>query len=345
MLEMEAFTQERLQRLTDWRAGEPLARIGRGKYGCVYACAGGVVKETRSSRRSCRQALREHAIALLQTLAVAQGCSPHLPLHYGAALQAGTKLRARMFMERFEGALNELGGAYLRCAADWQCLAFQVLSALNALALALRLAHNDCYPRNVLLSRAGAPACAYRHGSRCYVVPWRLFAAVTDFGVATCQGLLGGALPEVARSQPPLPLPPDFGAQPPTQHVLRYRSLPYYSRDLYTVLKWLRFPSELPRAPPELVRFAVAALRLLDEVRPRLCAADAQLDVFNAIFADDWLRSCGLQPFGSGARADFEAPLPPPRRAELLQRAAAALDELPIARSRATPAASGTPET
>ena len=84
-----------------------------------------------------------------------------------------------------------------------------------------------------------------------YELDWSFLAVVTDFGVPTSLKLMGQrGTPEVVKGITSLHASPTFGQDAPEKHISRNANRPHFSRDLYTVLKWLRFQSSnLPPLP------------------------------------------------------------------------------------------------
>lgn len=136
-------------------------KIGSGKYGIVYMCRGAphmVVKEvTINKTRSCATSLafREHAMSLLQTAMVLRSLCPHLPLHYGirASVPSRGTLHLAYYMEAFDCSLDAAPTNVLVDPKDWIALLFQISTALVSVAMLLEVAHNDLYPRNILLRK------------------------------------------------------------------------------------------------------------------------------------------------------------------------------------------------
>lgn len=340
-----AFSEERLQKLLRWDGGRSLGHmIGSGKYGKIYLCGSSleaVLKETWTSGKkpsSCKQAFREHVIAILQTLLVLDAQTPHLPLHYGACINACRgQMQGHMYMEKFDGSLQDLGHVCLLHAVDWAALAFQLMYSLVVLSELFHLVHNDLYPRNVLIScDVAAPAVRYRVDGRLYSVPWRHFAALTDFGIASSGELLGcRSVPEVADRLVSSPPDEHFGDEAPTKHILRYVSLPAFSRDAYTLFKWIRFPTKsLPPPPCTVRRWAAACLRLMDETREELAEPSGLRAIFHTIFGQEWMTQHELPPFAvaddDDGDADFALRANSAQKASLLLRAEAALAGLPL---------------
>jgi hypothetical protein len=342
-----AFTKERLLKLMHWDGGRsPGHVIGQGKYGKVYLCGSSleaVLKETWTKGEkvsSCKQAFREHVIAILQTLLVLDAQTPHLPLHYGACINARDgQMQGHMYMEKFDGSLQELGHACLVHPADWAALAFQLMYSLVVLSELFHLVHNDLYPRNVLIScGVEVPAVRYRVDGRLYCVPWRHFAALTDFGIASSGELLGRrSVPEVAEQLGSSLPEKHFGDEAPTKHILRYVGLPAFSRDAYTLFKWIRFATKSLPAPPCKIRhWAAAALRLMDETREELAAPSGLRAIFHTIFGQEWMARHDLPSFavaddGSGScETDFALRASGAEKASLLARAEVALAGLPL---------------
>lgn len=301
----DALQQRRVVAFQTWEnVPKVLKLIGSGKYGTVYSVGDAYVLKrsfTSSQRRCmCKQALREHTIGLLQTITVLEGCIPHLPMHYGVSITArGSLMEGEMYMEQFTGSLIDAGAACLCESSDWLCLAFSVLSSCAALALLYEISHNDLYPRNVLLRRdTQATSVVYSCDGVLYDIAWPFLAVVTDFGVATSTKLMGKRLaPEVADRMSSLQASPDFGQIAPEQHILKYNNLPYYSRDVYTVLKWMHFQSStLPPLPQAVQQWAGISLQMLDKSRDTLHTAAGLMRYFHSIFSTEWLGSCGLSP-------------------------------------------------
>ena len=334
---MDALTAARARDFYAWRAGEPQERVGSGKYGRVYGSGRtSVLKESVTRAGLCKQAFREHVMGLLQTLLVLQSCTPHLPVHYGAAIAAGgSRMRGYMYMERFEGSLLDFG-ARLCTEMDWLSLLFQLFVTLVALALLFGVTHNDAYPRNILInSRARAPRVVYRVQEKSYALPWSFMAALTDFGIASTPVLMGNrSAPEVSERLKALEPPRDLASTAPRHHVLAYKSLPVFSRDAYTVLQWTCFAHRgLPAAPPAVRLWARSSLQLLDEIRESLEEAAGLARFFHAIFASGWLATCGLPALevDEAGGADFMVPAD---GARLLAQAADALLTIPLSQLR-----------
>lgn len=347
--EAQCITATRLRQLHAWRPhAHPLKSqvIGTGKYGTVFAlerCDSTVVKENfinASKTHLCKQAFREHVIGLLQTLMVLDGYSPHLPLHHGMSwllCPGNTHLRGHIYMERFHGSLGDLGARCLRSDLDWQSLLFQVLSALTALAAVFEICHNDAYPRNILLNLdMRAARVLYSCDGTLYAVPWPFLVVLTDFGIATSSKILGkNTLPEVVENLEALEVGPCYGTQPPLKHVLHYKQLPMFARDAYTVLKWTAFAHKnMPPPPSSTLKWSRAALSLLDEVGPGLCAPSTLTSTFKTIFSAKWTQMCKLptleQESVAAERPDFIFPLSERKKTELLCAATEALANLPL---------------
>lgn len=302
---VEVIHTNRVFLLKSWRIGEAnMEKIGSGKYGTVYSAGDGayVLKEniTRRERSGlCKQAFREHSMGILQTLAVLERCTPHMPLHYGisVALDSDT-MRGNMYMERFEGSLLDLGAVCLQDEDCWLCLVFSIMYTCVSLALLFEVSHNDVYPRNILINpNVRSPKVIYRCHDKLYAIGWPFLAVLTDFGVATSTSLMDKInIPEVAQNVPNVPLPRNFGMCVPSNHILKYKELPHFSRDFYTILKWLKFPSSsLPGVPLSLQAWANVSLQLLDNTLHTMHTPRGMVRYFHSIFSDTWLNSCGLR--------------------------------------------------
>ena len=302
-------TEARVQKLWTWREEAAEERIARGSYGVVFRAAGAgcAIKEVVATSRARVQAYREHVVGLLQTLLVLRGITAALPLHYGADVRAlvSGALLVRMHMELFDGSLESAAGAAMLRAdpASWPSVLFQVCAALHALGHCFGVAHNDLYPRNVLLRRGRGGTACFRILGREFRAPFRLVAGVTDFGVCSSPSLaLGPAAsdwrahaPEMAARLRQLEAPADLAATPLRAHVLQYcRALPPFARDVYALLAWTAGPSA--SAPPVVRTGARRALKLLDSRRALLTAPGALLDFIESAFGEE-----GRECFALGA--------------------------------------------
>ena len=341
----EKLSARRVQHLRHWDARKTslFDKIGAGKYGTVFASAATpttVLKESVTKvtmQGMCRQTFRENVIAILQTLLVLEGCTPHLPLHYGVSLFASAEqLRSHMYMERFAGSLIDLGPRVLLCAEDWQSLLFQVLSAVDAMSTVFHISHNDAYPRNILISpTARARRVAYRCHGTAYAVDWPFLAALTDFGIASSPQLMGErGHPEVADNLKPIAMGDAFGLRTSTHHILQYKDMPVFARDVYTVLKWIYFPTQgMPRAPASIRAWLQAALQLTDSITDQLHTPHGLRDLFGVIFSNRWMAVCALPllvPESAPLQTDFACPLSDTKREHVLTSATRAMQSLRV---------------
>uniref|UniRef100_A0A6C0BZQ2 Protein kinase domain-containing protein n=1 Tax=viral metagenome TaxID=1070528 RepID=A0A6C0BZQ2_9ZZZZ len=336
--------QQRICAFEAWKHTPQVRKlIGSGKYGTVYSVGNTYVvkRSSTSSQRPamCKQAFREHIIGLLQTLTVLEACTPHIVMHYGVLLSAnGPTLTGDMYMEHFSGSLVTFGKTCLHSSSDWICLAFSVLSACAALALLYGISHNDLYPRNVLVRPdITTKSAVYACDGVLYALSWPFLAVVTDFGVATSTKLMDQRVsPEVADGISYMEVSADFGVLAPSNHILKYAGLSPFSRDLYTVLKWIHFScTGLPLPPPDIRRWAYVSLQLLDKSRDTLQTAHGFMRYFHTIFSTSWLHSCGLPPIAANrdmplSRAHFVFPLCDEKMNLLMRQATTALRQLPI---------------
>jgi serine/threonine protein kinase len=275
-----------------WSPPEALGReLGRGKYGVVRLAGRGAVakvvevgpkpasalaflaappgeERAKVPWRRTKQAYREHVLGLLQSLLVMRGLTPHVVMHFGARVAPSPgACRVTLFMEQFEGSLEQHGPQLLRDETDWRALLFQVSSALAALGTLLGVVHNDLYPRNVLFRRLDAARDeVYDICGTSYQLTFRTCFALTDFGICGSP-LLDSAMdccPEV--TVPQRRRPRHFGLWKAQHHVLSYCDLPTFSRDLYLAFKWPVQPSDhLPRAPEATRAWATKTLSFIDD--------------------------------------------------------------------------------
>ena len=327
--------ERRKHAFSEWRCA-PLGEVlGTGKYASVYRsgnCAAKVMDLSGKSKRSRKQAYREHVVSMLQTILLLRAVTPQYPFHYGfttSVEESGMTLT--MFMERFEGNLLDVSERVLVDAEGWVLTTFQILHACVCMASVFGVVHNDLYPRNVLVSQLprAERTCVSVEGVS-YIF-WKTFlVVVADYGIAS--GKLVGAheVPEVCASTVKVGRWRHFALQPPEAHVLQYEpTLPAFSRDPYTVLKWIFYGQKnLPRAPLSVRLWAMEALRRMDQGLEAFHGEHSQLPLFHHLFHPDNLRRFGLQAFVSEPTAAPSCSLRMEDKEDMVKQAADALREL-----------------
>jgi serine/threonine protein kinase len=295
----------------EWKCA-PLGEVlGSGKYATVRrsgSCAAKVMDLSGKSKRSRMQAYREHVVSIMQTILLLRGVTEHYPFHNGlttSVSDAGMSLT--MFMERFEGNLLDVADRVLLDAEDWAHLAFQVLHACACMAAVFGVVHNDLYPRNVLVRvfPEGRNVCARVDGVS-YAYCRTFLAVVADYGIASGKLVGAHSVPEVCASTVKVERWRHFSLQPPEAHILQYEpTLPAFSRDPYTVLKWIFHGQEsLPRAPLSVRLWVLEALQRIDRGLEDFHEERSQLPLFHHLFHSANLRRFGLKPFLSGEAAE-----------------------------------------
>ena len=276
--------------------------LGSGKYGKVYRVDDTSVKKECTIRcrgGSLKQAFREHVVGILQTLLVASAYTPHFPLHFDAYMHIDLNytLTGHMFMENFTGSLQDVGTEILITPSDWVSLAFQILSGVLVLADMLDLTHNDLYPRNILV-RTCAPNkyVKYTIIDKTYTLKWPFLAVITDFGIASSSEFMGKlSMPEVTQSLDELEISDDFGKHYSKNHILQFKQLPVFSRDLYTFLKWMHFGSKkLPSTPKDIKIWSAKGLEYLDSHRSEFSRSKGMIVFFTYMFSVSLFTNCGL---------------------------------------------------
>lgn len=325
---------ERLAAFRSWKCAPLGEEIGRGRYGSVVACGAGVAKVLRlegKDQGARRQAYREHVVALLQSLLLLDGVTVHIPFHYGAqtALTAQGEPTYTMYMERFEGSLQDFACEYLRGAEDWLHLAFQVAHAIAALGLYFGVSHNDLYPRNVLVSARAPEPMAYDVEGQRYCLAPRFLAVVTDYGIASGALLGAPTAPEVAASTQKQPRAAAFALMPPHFHILQYDPpLPTFSRDLFVMLKWVAYgQNKMPSAPLGLRLWAFEAMHRMDRHLQDFARPAALLTAFHHLFHAENLARFGL-PALDATGGGSVCVLRGSGRRDAVRKATAALEEL-----------------
>lgn len=313
--------ETRRNRFLEWQppsgplAANRGAKIGNGKYGTVYKCRGNshvVIKEViieKAKSNATSLAFREHAMSLLQTAIALRSLCPHLPLHYGIRTSVPRRgsLHLAYYMEAFDCSLDSAPVDVFSDPKDWIALLFQISSALVTVAVLLEVAHNDLYPRNVLIRRR-ARTDAETLGESTYDVfgdrwrvPWRYLAVLTDFGI--CSGKALGTpneTPEVGRHLPNESPGHAFGELPPSVHVLHYKELPPFSRDPYMLFKWPRFRTRsMPVAPVNVSNWAGHCLAFIDKHLRHFATPLGSRKLMSHAFSSDVLMAFSLPPLSA----------------------------------------------
>jgi hypothetical protein len=259
--------KERIARVLEWDGdtSKELEVLGRGRYGTVHGDSSVAVKtiEVRDDRITLAQPLREQAVGMLQTILLLKCVTPHLVAHYGIAGGAKPQRVTRQYyMERWETSLDASPALLGSNAQDFVIFLFQALHGLLAVAWTFGIAHNDVYPRNILLQSLPSP-CEHSYkmpDDRTYKIQIRCLVGLADFGI--CNTAAFGQ-PDRPRHKPRYQLPRPFSLVPPGPHVLLYHDLPPFFRDAYSLLKLLAFPALL-QPPRQVVAWAKDGLRWLD---------------------------------------------------------------------------------
>jgi len=286
----------------DWKCA-PLGEVlGSGKYASVLRSGSGAAKVmdlSGKSRQARMQAYREHVVSMMQTILLLRKVTPHYPFHYGyTTTVGGCDMVLTMFMERFEGSLLDAATRILTDARDWVHLALQLLHACVCMAGVFGVVHNDLYPRNVLVREfPGERRTCMTVDGVSYVFGQRFLAVVTDYGIASGKLVGAHSVPEVCDSTVKVKRLRHFSMQAPEAHILQYEpTLPAFSRDPYTILKWIFYGQpRLPRAPVTVRLWVMEAMHRLDQGLEDFHDARSQLQLFHHLFHEDNLLRFGLQ--------------------------------------------------
>lgn len=278
--------------------------IGKGTYGVVFKCDENTVVKIieaapEPTTSSAKLAYREHVMSLLQGLLVLQRHNPHFPLHYGfEASPTPSCLSLKFYIEAFDGSLDAHSDV-LATANDWVAGIFQISSAILCVASLLSVCHNDLYPRNVLVRRIGVDrVIRYDQFGHRYDVKWSSFLALTDFGVCSSPLLASKSGPEVKKTEPKKKACRGrFGTfSCEGCHILNFKHIPPYSRDLYALFKWPVFGSKgLPAAPQEVRRWSARVLECIDDsVEDALKSPKGTHHVLSFAFSESALQNSSL---------------------------------------------------
>jgi hypothetical protein len=294
--------QERKAGFQAWRCAPLGDLIDRGNYGLVHRSGSSVAKVldlVGKSRNSRRQAFREHVVAMLQSLLLLRAVTPHYPFHYGAKTSfKGPSIQFTFYMEAFQGNLLELAVDVLTAeGSSWTHLVFQTLHACLALSHVFGVVSNDLYPRNLLVRKIHEKRRVdyVVEGARYSLRP-SFLVAVTDYGISSGHLLGASAAPEVHASTVKRARPSHFSLEPPRAHILQYEPLlPPYSRDPYTVLKWVFYAQEhFPVAPWPVRAWCLEAMARIDRALESFSEASAQGSLFHHLFHPTNLDRFGL---------------------------------------------------
>jgi len=286
---MQALHDERVRCFEAWGSSLELEEeIGRGEYGCVFRAADSFsaakVVTLQPARRARQRVMQEHKISLLQTLLVLRKVSCFHPLHYGVRYQRDALGRQlACYMERFDGSLEALAETVLRGPQAWKDVLFQALHGALSLANVFQLAHNDLYPRNVLVRKLPAAVSA-RVGVDAWTYARRLdyLAVVSDYGVAS-----GGAsaLPDVVHASKRRRLSP-LSLLTPLQHHILYYDAELFARDpLALLLACVHADGRtLPSCPMSIRLWITLGLQQILVRMKDFAAPRAQKELFHAMF-------------------------------------------------------------
>ena len=230
--------------------------IGSGKYGSVYRSQEGIVKKeirARCNDRGLKGPYREKIVAILQSLLVLQRVNPHFPLHYGFEYVADPKqfkMDMSYLIEEFDMSLDSCKPNALSDSSKltWVIVVFQILSAILTYSSVFGICHNDLYPRNILIKQIPSPEMfSYRIYGLHYQFRSDFILSITDFGLCGSDILKNKKCnPEITTTLKGEELPElGFHSLRSAKHVLHYKDLPVFSRDLYTFLKYFIYPNAL----------------------------------------------------------------------------------------------------
>jgi len=318
--------------------------LGSGRYGTVVDCCPGwpgcAAKVIMAkSWRARREAYREHVVGLLQSLLLLERVTPHFPWHYAAELTTTAppdlQLSVVLFMERYPSSLLQGAQEFLSKPDTWATLLFQLSHAATALAVIFGVVQNDTYPRNALVRPLTSSRIVYDVDGCRYSVRADFLAVLTDYGISSGDLVAAPVVPEVAFGKAsdsrltanPVPaIRGQFAFLRPTAHVLAYRDLPVYARDISMLFKWPMLVDSAPKAPLSVHLWSLAALHRLDRAAASLDTSAGLLKVFHEVFAPAFLKLYQLRSVTEAPiRATADYVLRPDARSFLLDRANQAL--------------------
>lgn len=250
--------------------------LGSGKYGSVYAlvsCPKIAAKTCAADLKSrgLKQAFREYIISLLQKILLESRCTPNLVMHFGSSpLKANGELSLKFYMERCDGSLDRMAPEVLRKDADWSSAIFQALSACVVLGETYGIVHNDLYARNMLVkwNRKGESSSRrtlYKLFGEDFLLVSDFLLVICDFGMAASR-LLDAPLaaPELKYEIPSKGYGGCFKSLGGGDHILKF-SVPPYTRDVYTVMRYGAAKGSLGVEPPaKIVGWAEDCLKAVD---------------------------------------------------------------------------------
>ena len=280
--------------------------IGEGKYGKVYRDSEGVVvKEVRAKLniRGMTSPFREKVAAILQSLLVMHSVNPHFPLHFGfdcTPIPRIDKLDLSYYIEEFDTALDKVSHEILGSDPEaWLCAIFQLMSAIYTYSHIFQIVHNDLYPRNVLVKNTKRKErFQYNIFGARYCHHCSFMLAVTDFGLCGSPLLQSKEnSPEVSASLSKKSYESGrFGKLSPTKHILYYKALPPFARDIYTVLKWIVYPPRnFAHAPRNVARWCTNALDNVDKNERHFDTPKGIAKIFDFMFSEGELAAFGFE--------------------------------------------------
>lgn len=289
--------------------------LGKGKYGKVYKvqltssfCSSMPypfalkivrVHDCKSERLDLiTRVMRENQAFAYTNGLVFLGISPNFPLVSRAYFTKGTKKHRRtsyfcclLAMEYENGTFREWLqlSNHLENAREMMYAIFQVMMGIAAYVKHLRMCHNDLYFKNILYSKMDSIEFVYKlSGRHYYLKNCRYLFKISDFGISSSPDYLNNLHTDITHLDVENLSTDSLRHLNFKEHILNYRNVQPYARDLVTVLRSLSLITRLHESVQKWVNNSLLTLE-------KYCAAnrmhnwDGTIQFIDEIFSPAFL--------------------------------------------------------
>ncbi len=196
--------------------------------------------------------------------------SPNFPLVARAYFTKGSKKHRRtsyfcclLAMEYEHGTFREWLqlSNHLENAREMMHAIFQVIMGIAAYVKHLRLCHNDLYLKNILYSKMESVEFVYKlSGRHYYLKNCRYLFKISDFGISSSPDYLDNRHTDMSHLGVRKLVTDSLRHIDFTNHILDYKNVQPYARDLVTILRSLSLATRLNESVHSWVNNALVTL-------------------------------------------------------------------------------------